>query len=150
MEFIYNDGGRSKYFKASRVGDCVTRAIANATGKDYKEVYDALNAIAKSTKNTYKGEQLKSSSRNGVHKKVYHKYLTSLGWVKHVTCGIGEGVKMHLNENELPSGNLIVEIARHLTNVRDGVIYDTYNCSEKYITEDGYKSRAVYAYWTKG
>ena len=47
MEFVYSDGGRSKYFKANNVGDCVTRAICNATGKDYKEVYDALNDMAK-------------------------------------------------------------------------------------------------------
>ena len=36
MKFIYDDGGRSKYFKAKGVSDCVTRAICNATGKDYK------------------------------------------------------------------------------------------------------------------
>lgn len=47
MEFVYNDGGRSKYFRASGVGDCVTRAICNATGKDYKEVYDRLKILAK-------------------------------------------------------------------------------------------------------
>ena len=45
MEFIYSDGGRSKYFKAEHVGDCVTRAICNATGMDYKEVYDALKDV---------------------------------------------------------------------------------------------------------
>lgn len=37
MKFHYSDGGRSNYFKATNVGDCVTRAICNATGKDYKE-----------------------------------------------------------------------------------------------------------------
>ena len=40
LAFQYNDGGRSRYFKAQKVGDCVTRAFAIATGKDYKEVYD--------------------------------------------------------------------------------------------------------------
>jgi hypothetical protein len=33
MKFIYSDGGRSKYFKGT-AGDCVVRAICNATGKD--------------------------------------------------------------------------------------------------------------------
>lgn len=32
MKFHYSDGGRSNYFKATNVGDCVTRAICNATG----------------------------------------------------------------------------------------------------------------------
>lgn len=36
------DGGRSLYFKADRVGDCVTRAVAIATGRDYKEVYNEI------------------------------------------------------------------------------------------------------------
>ena len=50
MKFQYSDGGRSNYFKAANVGDCVTRAICNATGKDYKEVYNALNERAKNEK----------------------------------------------------------------------------------------------------
>ena len=44
--FIYDDGGRSKYyrmkFKSDRVGDCVIRALAIATGGDYKSVRDEL------------------------------------------------------------------------------------------------------------
>lgn len=44
---------------------------------------------------------------------------------------VGQGCKVHLTENELPSGKLIVQIARHLTTVIDGVINDTWNCSGK-------------------
>ncbi len=47
MELIYSTGGREKYFKANVVGDCVCRAIANATGMDYKQVYDLINSYAK-------------------------------------------------------------------------------------------------------
>ena len=43
MEFIYSSGGREKYYNTIKVGDCVTRAICNATGMDYKEVYDLIN-----------------------------------------------------------------------------------------------------------
>ena len=46
MEFVYSDGGRSKYFKAKNVNDCVVRAICNASGKDYKEVYDAIEELS--------------------------------------------------------------------------------------------------------
>ena len=38
--FIYNDGGRSKYYQLEKVGDCVIRAIAIATETDYKEVVE--------------------------------------------------------------------------------------------------------------
>lgn len=130
MEFIYNDGGRSKYFKATSVGDCATRAISNATGKDYKEVYDSLTHL------NY------SSARNGVKKKIGKMYIKSLGW-KWVPCmGIGTGCKVHLNADELPSGVLIVSVSKHLTCVKDGVIYDTYDCSRN-------ENRCVYGYWTK-
>ena len=46
MKWVYDDGGRSKYF-TSTTDDCVARAIAIATGKDYKEVYDLINKYSK-------------------------------------------------------------------------------------------------------
>jgi hypothetical protein len=46
---------------------------------------------------------------------------------------IGHGCKIHLAENELPSGKLIVQIAKHLTTVIDGMINDTWNCSGKCV-----------------
>lgn len=131
MDFIYNDGGRSKYFKAKNVGDCAIRAIAIATGKDYKEVYDDLKKLNGG-----------KSCRNGTPKKVDKKYLIQLGWVWHPTMLIGQGCRMHLDANELPKGTLIVNVSRHLTCVKDGIIYDTYNCSRN-------GSRCVYGYWTK-
>lgn len=49
MKFQFATGGREKYFKVNihTVRDCVVRAICNATGKDYKEVYDAINVLSK-------------------------------------------------------------------------------------------------------
>lgn len=141
MRFIYSDGGRSDYFKATNVGDCVTRAIANATGKDYKEVYDSLNALAKSER-TGKRKKRVSNSRNGVYRNTARKYLESLGWVWKPTMTIGSGCKVHLDENELPNGTLIVSVSKHFTCVKDGVLYDTYDC-----TRDG--TRCVYGYYYK-
>lgn len=60
------DGGRSKYFKG-KVGDCVTRAIAIATQKDYKEVYDTIKNITK------------QSPRNGVSKENTRKVMQHFG-----------------------------------------------------------------------
>ena len=68
MRFVYADGGRSKYYKADNVRDCVVRAIANATGRDYKEVYDELK-VANGGK----------SCRNGTPKAVSRKYLAAQG-----------------------------------------------------------------------
>lgn len=142
MEFIYNDGGRSNYFKAERVGDCVTRAIANATGLDYKKVYDDLNELAKSER-TGKRKRGKSSSRDGVYKGTYRKYLELLGWEWVPTMSIGTGCRTHLCSSELPKGTLIVRLSKHLTCVKDGIIYDTYDCSRG-------GTRGVYGYWRQG
>ena len=142
MEFVYADGGRSKYFKASDVGDCVTRAICNATGMDYNEVYQGLKEFAKNERITKKHKR-KSSVRDGVRPTTSKKYLKSIGWVWVPVMKIGTGCTMHLTDEDFfPFGTYIVKISHHLTCVKDGVIYDTYNCSE-----DG--PRCVYGYWYK-
>ena len=46
MEYIYDDGGRSLYFKG-KTGDCVCRSIAIASGRDYKEIYDLIFSTMK-------------------------------------------------------------------------------------------------------
>ena len=142
MEFVYADGGRSKYYKAEHVGDCVCRAICNATGADYKEIYDRLNARAK-TERTGKRKRGKSSARNGVYKDNFKQLLKEMGWIWTPTMKIGSGCKVHMRADELPAGTLIVSLSKHLTCVKDGVIYDTYDCSR-----DG--TRCVYGYFRKG
>ena len=65
-----------------------------------------------------------------------------------------QGVSLHLTEEEIPMGNLIVDLSRHLTNVKDKVIYDTYDCSSKTYWDRDLKEfvtnnkRAIYNYWT--
>ena len=140
MEFKFNDGGRSKYFKG-HTGDCVTRAIAIATGLDYKKVYDDLNEMAKKER---KGKRKKSvsNSRTGVYKNTYRKYIFELGWKFIPTMTIGSGCKVHMRTEELPMGTIICVLSNHLTCVIDRVINDTYDCSR-----DG--SRCVYGYFVK-
>lgn len=135
MEFIYDDGGRSKYFKASKVGDCVTRAIAIATETDYKQVYDELNKLSKESGS-------KGTSRGGHSTKIVRKYMEKIGWKWKPLMGIGTGCKVHLEKDELPKGIIICKLSKHIVCVKDGIIYDTYDCSR-----DG--MRCVYGYWIK-
>lgn len=137
-----NDGGREAAGYKGQAGDCVTRAIAIATGKPYQEVYDALNGLAV---NERKGKRKrgKSSARNGVYRSTFAKYLLSLGWQWHPTMAIGQGCKVHLKADELPQGNLIVSVSRHMVAVINGVIHDTHDPSR-----DG--TRCVYGYWSVG
>ena len=152
MEFKYNDGGRSEYFKAKDVGDCVTRAIAIAMRKDYKEVYDELNRRSKADRSKRHG---KGSSRDGVYKSVWKKYLKDAGWIYVTTCGFGSRAKkLRFVDGALPAkGRLIVQLSGHLTALIDGVVNDTYDCSRQQyvdwatgdvVTND---ERCVYGYW---
>jgi hypothetical protein len=134
-QFVYNDGGRSKYFKAKNVGDCVTRAIAIATGRDYKKIYDMVDKAEKTSRGRKKG-----SARNGAYKKNYAPIIERLGGVWHPTMQIGKGCKVHVRADELPAGRIICQCSRHLIAVIDGVINDTYDSSRG-------GTRCVYGYW---
>lgn len=130
MRFIQDDGGRAKAGFKGETGDCVTRAIAIATGWPYLEVYNALNQVAG-----------KAVARTGVRKSVYKNYIeVGMGWKWIPTMLVGQGCKVHLRAEELPKGRLIVRCSKHLVAVIDGVIHDTYDCSR-----DG--TRCVYGYW---
>lgn len=123
-----------------QTGDCVTRAIAIATGLSYQKVHDDLNNLQKSMKQTKKVRS--SSSRTGVHRVIYEQYLKSLGWKWQATVGIGMGCTTHMLDYELPKGRVIVRVSRHVAAVIDGVLHDTHDCSRE-------GTRCVYGYFTK-
>jgi len=144
MKFQYDDGGRAATSYNGGVGDCVTRAIAIATGKPYQEVYAVINTLAVGERLTkHRRKRGRSSARNGVYKLTSRRYLESLGLLFTATMGIGTGCQVHLRDGELPMGTLIVSVSRHLVAVIDGVIHDTHNPSR-----DG--TRCVYGYWRVG
>jgi hypothetical protein len=138
--FIFDDGGRAAAGYKGETGDCVVRAIAIATKTPYQEVYDALNTMARETKP--RKRERPSSSRTGVSKRIFEKYLSDLGWRWTATMNIGSGCKVHLRADELPTGPLIARVSKHLVAVIDGVIHDTHDCSRS-------GTRCVYGYWRK-
>lgn len=129
LAFQYNDGGRSKYYKATNVGDCVCRAITIASGKDYKEIYSLLR------------KESKESPRSGVRRKFYENVISKLGGKWNACMTIGSGCQTHLRVGEVPmSGRIICRLSHHLVAIVDGVINDTYDCSRE-------ADRCVYGYW---
>ena len=141
MKFVLDDGGRAAAGFKGKTGDCVCRSIAIVTGRPYREVYDALNLLAKNERVGTKKRGI-SSARTGVYKGTIRKYLTSLGYEFVPTMQIGSGCQVHLKKRELPSGRLIVSVSRHLTAVINGVIHDTHDPSRG-------GTRCVYGYWVK-
>ena len=150
LRFIRDDGGRAAAGYKGNAGDCVTRAIAIATGKPYEEVYAELQQRLKIYAATHRDREAKlisrgggrsgTTPRNSASKKVFKPYLECLGWRWFPTMRIGQGCKVHLRTDELPPGRLIVSVSRHLTAVIDGVIHDTHDCSRGGM-------RCVYGYF---
>jgi hypothetical protein len=141
QRFIFNDGGREAAGYKGSTGDCVTRSIAIVTGRPYKEVYDAINQLSESER-TGKRKKKKSNARTGVFKGTSKKYLLSLGYEWIPTMQIGQGCKVHLRSDELPTGRIIVKVSKHMTTMIDGVINDTHDCSRQ-------GTRCVYGYFRK-
>lgn len=138
LPFVLDDGGRAAAGFRGDTRDCVTRAIAIATGLPYLEVYNAINERA--TRERPRGGRSRSSARTGVHKTTSSKFLADLGWRWTATMQIGSGCTVHLRPGELPAGRLIVSVSRHFTTVVDGVVHDTHDPSRGGM-------RCVYGYW---
>ena len=152
MRFVETDGGRVSAGYKGFTGDCVVRSIAIATGVPYEQVYKDLHALTKAHRPTMAHLTLKhgpvqanrrASPRYGVWPKVYKAYLWTLGWEWTPTMGIGTGCQVHLKDGELPMGNLVVRLSKHVTAVIDGVIHDNHDPSRG-------GTRCVYGYFEKG
>lgn len=131
MEYIYNDGGRSKYFKG-KANDCVCRAISIASNRDYKEVYDSLKKAL-------------GTPRNGVfaQNKAFKDWMAANGFVWTPCSGIGVKTSVHFIEGELPKGRLVCSVAKHYVAVVDDKVYDTWDSRYNSFNE----VRRIYGYW---
>lgn len=146
LDFLYNDGGRKEAGYKGDTGDCVTRSISIASGLPYQKVYDDLYKLStdwrlnSNSKYSKVAKPKDDSPRTGVLREVYDPYIKSLGFKWIPTMKIGQGCKIHLRKDELPSGKLIVRVSKHITSVINGVINDTYDCSRG-------ATRCVYGYY---
>ena len=148
LKFKVNDGGRTAAGYKGKAGDCVVRSIAIVTGLSYQNIYDDLFKaneefrINSRTKLARSLKQRNDSPRSGTHRVVLKKYLSQLGFKWTPTMFVGQGCKVHLKKEELPSGTLLVSCSKHITVVKDGTLHDTHDCSRN-------GTRCAYGYWTK-
>lgn len=139
--WVHDDGGRAGAGYRGETGDCVTRAIAIATGLPYQHVYRMINDAA--ARERPRNGRNRSSARTGVAPATARRVLAELCWVWHPTMRVGQGCTVHLREGELPSGRIIARLSRHITAVVDGVVHDIFDPARG-------GTRCVYGYWTKG
>lgn len=111
--------------QGKRVGDCVKRAIAKAANMDYKEVSLGLNRHKKIT-----GAKTFNSDWNWL------SYIENVLGGKKMSFPAVKGQKRMNGERfckAYPKGSYVLQMANHLTACVDGVIYDTWDCSEKCV-----------------
>jgi len=120
---------RNENPKGKKTTDCVIRAITTATGKTYEEVAREL---------------LEWSLKTGFafnDKRCYQKYLESLGFKKQKQVKKSSGKWYSISEIAEKIENGLVHATSHLTCIKDGNVYDTWDCSKKkagmfYVRED--------------
>ena len=181
-EFVIDDGGRwgAGFTNKATAGDCVARAVAIASGRPYREVYERLaqgHATQRVTAKQLRGRRnhavgaLTASHGIWTKRKWFRDYMAELGFTWVPTMEVGQGCKVHLDARELPTGRLVIAVSRHYTAMIDGVIHDAYDPrrDESFSFEPDWGQplkpnqgrnqngvwtriggRCVYGYWQKG
>ncbi len=132
-----NDGGRADAGFKGSTGDCVTRAIAIATGENYRRVYNDLAALSCEMTGG-----LKRSARGGVGTAISHKYLLDRGW----QLMLAESGEYFTSETIPMARTLIVVLHRHLAAVVDGRVCDTWDSRQSNRTKSGANRLLGYYY----
>jgi hypothetical protein len=141
IPYVPDDGGREAAGFRGYTGDCAARSAAIASGRPYREMYDAINELAQRER---RGRRKRgtSNARLGVYTPTMHRLMESLGATWTPTMQIGSGCRVHVRADELPArGRLVLNLSRHFAAVIDGVLHDTHDCSRE-------GTRCVYGYWT--
>ena len=146
LTWVYDDGGREAAGFKGYANDCVTRAIAIAMRRDYREVYDEINELGATEKLVGRRQKARpahrrrSAARTGVYGKHTRELIRRHGWIWTPTMQIGSGCRVHLRADELPHDRLIGKVSQHVVAVMYGELRDLDDCSR-----DG--TRCVYGYW---
>lgn len=99
-------------------GDCVYRAIAIATGKDWLTVYDELYKL---------GRELLAPPND---KLTYATYLDRIADRQEIRS-VGKRPTGNTVARLDPTKTYVVRMASHLATIKDGKIRDTWNCGHK-------------------
>lgn len=140
--YVLDDGGRGAAGYKGWVGDCVVRAVAIATEQPYKTVHDEIGALCRAERKGKRARKRGPDNGVSVKRQWFKEYMARLGWKFTPTMSIGSGCQVHMRDNELPRGRIIVSLSKHYCAVIDGVIHDLSDPSR-----DG--TRCVYGYWSK-
>ena len=133
MRYHYNDGGRRDAGFKGETGDCVTRAIAIATGTRYRQVYRELTELTKSMTGG-----LETSVASGCSNAVAHRYLIDLGW------SVVPTPNRYLKDAPRDQRILVKLTERHDVAVINGTVHDSWDSRVSKRTKCGSPKMAGY------
>lgn len=128
VPLVHRDGGRRMAGYKGLTGDCVTRALAIATGHPYTSVYKIVDRAGRES--GYKN----NNAHQGVNGYVTDALMDAFGGKFHK---LPHGT--YLRPGVLPDGITIVLMEEHVLAVIDGVAYDNH--------ENPFKQE-IWGYWT--
>lgn len=114
MYKYYNANSKGKF-----VNDCVIRSISFAENKTWGDTYDELSRIAK---------------RNGI-------LLDDVNFIEPLLDYRYDRVKTCYNDTVRdfievhPRGTYLITMPNHITVVRNGVLYDTFDCRDRVLRD---------------
>lgn len=122
-----------QYYNANprddKISDCVRRSISLAYHKDYKQVTRELRTLRKNTNEKLSNVPI-----------VFEAYIHQNGCVyesESIVKSKEQTIKQFIKSNPIGTYLLIVGRERgnpkHMTSLIDGVIYDTFDCTDWYI-----------------
>ena len=107
-----------RFFNANAQGnfvnDCVVRAISVAEGKSWDETYEELSDLAQN-------QGILLDDVNFVEDYLDDRYERAC----HYSKLVGEFIE------EYPKGTFLITMQGHITVVKDGVLYDTFDCRNR-------------------
>lgn len=109
--------------KGRKADDCVIRALSTSSGMRWQSVYEQLGEL---------GLRL---CRMPNEKQTYEKWLNIMQYTKHKQPRREDGTKYTVQEliDELWVRDAVITVANHMTVVEDGVLIDTWDCSQKTV-----------------
>lgn len=129
--YRYDDGGRKAAGFKGKAGDCVVRAAAILTGRDYAEVYELMadaNVLSKQRLRHAESHGLTSverSAERGVSKDAYLSVFKELGIIQERQRR-GD-LKFTYTQAYERYGDCIVTTRRHMSAVIDGELRDIFD-----------------------
>lgn len=113
-----------KYYNANprnrNVNDCTVRAISLATGRSWDEAYEELSKFAQA-------QAIMMDDILYIDEYLIRRFRK--------ICGCKDNFQITIREfvSQYPYGVYLVTMAGHITCVIDGVIYDTFDPSDRFV-----------------